>query len=169
MDTTKFHELCGAYDQAQENFDTYQKDCHALSMEIVGELKAYYQVPESQFSLYRISKEGGFELVPDALIHALTLGEDHYWNFGFGLTVCRAPETLPEELILVHIIFRKSSEGDFWVKSAYAGQEFKITKGDSESYIPFFDFVFDIIISSYKEQLQQFIGEKTTRKLGYLQ
>ncbi len=169
MKTTKFHELCGAYDAAQKNFNTYQTNCHALSMELVRELKAYYQVPESQFSLYRVNEEGGFELVPAALIHALSLSEDHYWSFGLGLTVCRAPETLPEELILVHIMFRKNSKGEFWVKSAYADQEFKITKGDSESYTPFFDFVFEIIISSYKEQLQQFVGEKTTRKVGYLQ
>ena len=80
MENTKFHELCNAYDKAQDNFDTYQKDCHIISMEIVQEIKVYYQVPESQFSLYRISEERGFELVPSALIHALTLEEDHYWH-----------------------------------------------------------------------------------------
>ncbi len=78
METTKFHELCNAYDKAQDNFDTYKKDCHILSMEIVKEIKAYYQVPESQFTLYRISEERGFKLVPSALIHALSLEEDHY-------------------------------------------------------------------------------------------
>lgn len=169
METTKFHELCNAYDKAQDNFDTYQKDCHIISMEIVQEIKVYYQVPESQFSLYRISKERGFELVPSALIHALTLEEDHYWHFGIGLTVCRAPETLPEELILVHIMFRKNSKGEYFVKFAFGKKEFKVVKGDSASYIPFFDEVFDTIISSYDDQMQQFIGEKTTRKLGYIQ
>jgi hypothetical protein len=138
-------------------------------MDLVRELKAYYQVPESQFSLYRINQEGGFELVPAALIHALSLGEDHYWSFGIGLTVCRAPETLPEELILVRIMFRKIADGDFRVKYANGKEEFNISKGNSKSYVPFFDFVFESIISSYKEQLQQFLAEKTTRKLGYLQ
>jgi len=169
METTKFHELCGAYDAAQENFNTYEKDCHVFSMEFVREIKAYYQIPESQFSLYKTNKEGDFELVPSALIHALTLGEDHHWNFGFGLTVCRALETLPEELILVHIMFRKNNDDEFFVKYAYGGEEYKVEKGSSESYIPFFDFLFSTIIATYQGQMQQFIGEKTTRKLGYIQ
>jgi len=169
MESTKFHELCNAYDKAQNNYDTYQKDCHIISMEIVREIKVYYQVPESQFSLYRISKERGFELVPSALIHALTLEEDHYWHFGIGITVCKALETLPEELILLHIMFRKNSKSEYYVKFAFGEKEFKIVKGDSASYIPFFDEVFDNIISSYKQHMQQFIGEKTIRKLGYIQ
>jgi len=169
METTKFHQLCGAFNMAQDRFDTYKKDCHVLSIEIVKELKAYYEIPESQFSLYKISKEGGFELVPDALIHALTLGEDHYWSFGIGLTVCRAPETLPEELILVHIMFRQNAEGENFIKYAFGDKEFKITKGDPKSYVPFFDYVFQYIMSSYEEHMQQFIGEQTTRKMGYIQ
>jgi len=168
METNKFRELCNAYDKAQDNFDSYQKDCHIISMEIVNEIKAYYQVPESQFSLYRISEEQGFELVPPALIHALALGEDHYWHFGIGLTVCKVLETLPEELILVHIMFRKNSKDEYFVKYAFGKKEFKIVKGDSASYVPFFDEVFNNIISSYSHHMQQFIGEKTTRKLGYL-
>ena len=169
METTKFHELCGAYDAAQENFNTYKKDCHIFSMEFVREIKAYYEIPESQFSLYKTNKEGGFELVPSALIHALSLGEDYYWSFGFGLTVCRTLETLPEELILVHIKFRKNSKDEFFVKYAYGGEEHKIVKGDSNSYTPFFDFLYSTIINSYQGQMQQFVGEKTTRKLGYVQ
>ena len=169
METTKFHELCGAYDAAQENFNTYEKDCHIFSMEFVREIKAYYQIPESQFSLFKTNKEGGFELVPSALIHALSLDEDHHWNFGFGLTVCRALETLPEELILVHIMFRKNGNDEFFIKYAFGGEEYKIEKGNSESYIPFFDFLFSTIIGTYQGQMQQFIGVKTTRKLGYIQ
>ncbi len=37
METTKFHQLCGAYDLAQNNFESYKTDCHILSMEIVRE------------------------------------------------------------------------------------------------------------------------------------
>ena len=48
-------------------------------------------------------------------------------------------------------------------------KEFEIIKGNKSSYAPFFDFLFNIILMSYNEQLQHFIGEKTTRKLGYRQ
>ncbi len=167
METTKFHELCIAYDNAQNNFNNYKTDCHLFSMEIVREFKAYLNIPESQFSLYKISEQKGFELVPSALIHAIRLSEDHYWHFGVGLTVCKALETLPEELILIHLMFRKNDKGNYYVKHAQLKQEFQITKGDSSSYKTFFEFIFEAIKSSYNEQIQQFVGEKTTRKLGY--
>lgn len=169
METTKFHELCGAYGIAQASFETYKTDCHILSMEIVRELKAYFKVPDSQFSLYRITEKGDFDLVTPALIHAITLKEDHHWHFGVGLTVCQAPETLPEELILIHLMFRKNDKSEFFIRYAHSETDFAIVQGAAESYIPFFNFLFDIIIKSYKDHLQQFVGEKTERKLGYIQ
>ena len=168
MELTKFHMMCTAYGNAQERFETYKTDCHILSMEIVRELKAYYDIPEGQFSLYYINKEDGFELVTPALIHAIDLKEDNYWHFGVGLTVCKAPETLPEELILIHMMFRKNSDGKYFVKYAYDKKEFEIIKGQNKTYIPFFEFIYELIISSYEGHLQQFIGKKTKRKLGYI-
>ena len=130
-------------------------------------LKSYYQIPEGQFSLYKINEQNGFQLVTPALIHAIELKEDHYWHFGIGITVCKTAETLPEELILIHITYKKKNDNSYIIKYAYKDQKFEITKGESTSYIPFFDFLFEEISTSYKQQLQQFIGEKTERKLGY--
>lgn len=167
MDSSKFHQLCHAYDNAQTNFEGYKTDCHIFSIEIVKELKAYYGIPESQFSLYRINDKGQFDLVQSALIHAIKLTEDNYWHFGVGLTVCKALETLPEELILIHLMFKKGIDNKYFVKYANDTKEFEITKGQSESYIAFFDFMFSLILKSYNEHLQQFVGKKTTRTLGY--
>ena len=75
-------------------------------MEIVKELKSYFNIPDSQFTLYRVNDNNGFELVPSVLIHAITLVDGNYWHFGVGFTVCKAPETLPEELILIHLMYR---------------------------------------------------------------
>ena len=138
-------------------------------MEIVKELKIYFEIPESQFSLYQINKQGGFDLVTPALIHAIELGQDNYWHFGVGLTVCQAPETLPEELILIHLMFRKNDKGESFIKYVHSETDYKIVKGKPESYLLFFDFLFETIITSYQEHLQHFVGEKTERKLGYRQ
>ncbi|AXT20856.1 hypothetical protein D7030_11155 [Flavobacteriaceae bacterium AU392] len=167
METSKFHQLCKAYDNAQTNFENYKTDCHTFSIEFVKEIKTYYEVPDSQFSLYRIDPQQGFDLVQSALIHAIRLEQDHFWHFGIGLTVCKAPETLPEELILAHLMFRKNSNGNFSVKSAHMKKEFEVIKGDSKSYTPFLDALFESIITSYNNQLQQFLKAKTTRKLGF--
>ena len=168
MKETKFHQLCGAYSNAQESFESYRTDCHLTSMEIVKELKAYYEIPEHQFSLYKINDQNGFQLVTPALIHAIRLREDNYWHFGLGITVCKAPETLPEELILVHLMFQKNKNGSYTIKYANNKAEFEIIKGNSSSYIPFFDFLFEEIMVSYNSHLQQFLGDKTERKLGYV-
>lgn len=169
MATSKFRQLCAAYGKAQIQFEAYKKDCHQYAIEIIEELKGYYKVPESQFSLYRIVDNHGFELVTPAAIHAIELKEDNYWHFGVGLTVCQAPETLPEELILIHLMFRKNSKGQYFLKYAFEEDEFEIKRDDPATYKPFFDFLFNIIIKSYQESLQRFVGVKTERKLGYIQ
>lgn len=167
MKTSKFHQLCDVYGKAQEDFANYKSDCHFLAVALVKELKGYYEVPESQFSLYNVDANNEFHLVPPELIHALNLRADSYWQFGIGLTVCRTPETLPVELVLIHLMVRKNSENKFFVKSAIDETEFEVDKKDKKTFIPFFDFLFDSITKSYSEQIQTFTGEKTERKLGY--
>ena len=54
METTKFLQLCSAFGHAQDSFDNYRKESHMLAVELVKQLKEYYQIPESQFSLFKI-------------------------------------------------------------------------------------------------------------------
>ena len=169
MATSKFWELCAAYCKAQKQFEAYKKDCHQFAVEIIEELKSYYKVPESQFSLYRIADNQVFEMVIPAALHAIDLKDDNFWHFGVGLTVCHAPETLPEELILIHLMFRKNDKKQYFLKYAFEDAQFEINRKDAKSFQPFFDFLFELILSSYRESLQRFIGDKTERKLGYIQ
>lgn len=167
METTKFHELCMAFGTAQDDFGAFRSTSHLLAVELVKEFKNYFQIPDSQFSLYKINKENEFEIVPPALINALSLKPDSNWQFGIGLTVCIAPETLPQELILIHILFRKDLDGKYFVKYGSNIKEFEIKNADQNSFYLFFDFLHDVIIKTYNEQLQHFIGQSTKRKLGY--
>lgn len=167
MEQTKFHNLCMAYGKAQEDFGAFENSCHLISVELVKAFKEYFEIPDSQFSLYKIDSENEFEIVPPSLINALSLKEDSYWQFGIGVTVCTAPETLPQELILIHILLRKDLDGKYFVKYNNDPKEFEIKKGDSKTFHPFFDFLHDTIIKTYNEQLQHFIGQSTKRKLGF--
>ena len=170
MEKSKFNQLCEAYDIAQENFGVYKKKCHAFAVELSKELKEYYQVPEQQFSLYKVEDNNNFNLIRGSILGALTLTKDTHWHFGIGLTVCRVPNSYPEELILIHILFRKKErESSFYLKHTYSEQEFEVEIGDKASYLPYLDDLFVTIQSSYNKQIQQFVGEKTTRKLGYIQ
>lgn len=169
MELTKFQELCMAYGKAQEDFGAFQNSCHLISVELVKALKEYFEIPDSQFSLYKINSENEFEIVPPALINALSMREDSYWQFGIGLTVCTAPETLPQELILIHILLRKDLDGKYFVRYGNDMKEFEIKKGDESSFHAFLDFLHDTIIQTYNEQLQRFIGQSTSRKLGFRQ
>lgn len=167
MEQTNFHSLCMAYGKAQNDFGGFENDCHQISIEFVKAFKEYLGVPESQFSLYKINAQGEFEIVPPALINALSLREDSYWQFGIGLTLCTAPESLPQELILIHILLRKDSSSNYFVRYGSDSKDFEIKKGDSASLLPFFIFLQETIINTYNEQLQHFMGQNTRRKLGF--
>lgn len=169
MKMTKFHELCTAFGKAQGRFETFQNDCHLIAIELVKELKGYFEIPDSQFALYKINEQNEFNLVPPALINALTLRPDSLWQFGVGLTLCSAPETLPQELILIHILIRKDLNDNFFLRYGKVAKEIELTKGEKYNFVPFFDFLHENIIKTYDEQMQQFIGQDTRRKIGYNQ
>ena len=169
MEKSKFNELCDAYSNAQTNFENFRLDCHSIASTLVDELKKYMSIPEQRFSLYRINPQKEFQVVPPSLVNALVLASDSYWHFGVGLTVCKHEEkSLQEELILIHLMVRKESDGQFFVKYANEDEEFEVFKDKPESFHSFFDFLHQAIIDSYKERLQQFLSEKTERKLGYV-
>lgn len=167
MENTKFHELCVVYGKAQQDFQKFEMDCHLFSVEFVKKFKEYLQVPDSQFSLYKINSENQFEIVPPALINALTPAEGSYWQFGIGLTVCSAPETLPQELILIHILVRRDIENKFYSKLFPEPNEFEIDRKNTNGYKDFFDFLHKSITDSYNNEFQKFIGQSTSRKLGF--
>ena len=108
-------------------------------------------------------------MVPSSLVNALILGNDSYWHFGIGLTVCKADNSPQEELILIHLMVRMESDGQFFVKYANLDEEFEVFKDQPESFYPFFNFIHGAIIASYQESVQRFMEERTERKLGFLQ
>lgn len=167
MEVTKFKELCLAFGRAQDQFQAFQNECHQFSVEMVEELKTYFEIPDSQFSLFKIGENNEFNLVQPALTNALTLRSDSLWHFGFGLTVCTAPETLPQELILIHILLRRDLDGEFYLMYANQEKEIKVEKSDKYNFVPFFDYLHETIIKSYDEEFSLFIGQDTRRKIGY--
>lgn len=167
MEKTKFHELCMAYGKAQSDFENFETDCHLFAVELAKKFKEYLQVPESQFSLYKINEENGFEIVPPALINALTPAEGSYWQFGIGLALCSAPETLPQDLILIHILIRKDLQNKFYAKFGPEPKEFEIDRNKFNGFNDFFDFLHKNVVNSYEAEFQKFIGQNTSRKLGY--
>ena len=167
MKSTKFTELCMAYAKAQNDYKNFQNECHAMAVSFVKELKMYFEIPDSQFSLFKIDNNNEFHLVQPAVISALSLRPDSMWQFGIGLTVCSAPESLPKELILIQILIRKDLEGNFFLRYGNQEKEHQIEKAEKWNFIPFFDYLHDTIINIYEKQLTQFIGNETRRKIGY--
>lgn len=167
MENTKFHELCMVFGKAQQDFQKFETDCHLFSVELVKKFIEYLEIPQSLFSLYKINSDNKFEIVPPNLINALTPAEGSYWHFGMGLTVCSAPETLPQELILIHLFVRKDLENKFYAKLFPEPKEFEIDRNTTNGYQDFFDFLHKKIADSYEGEFQKFIGQSTSRKLGF--
>ena len=166
MKMSKFHELCGAYQKAQQDFQDYQNDCHQFALDFVKQFKEHFEIPPSQFSLFKINANNEFTLVQPSVINALVLRDDSLWQFGVGMTVCSAPETLPQELILIPILLRRDMDGTHYIKYGDM-REFKIEKKDQYNFDEFFEFLFETIKDTYNQQLVQFIGHDTERKIGY--
>ena len=164
---TKFKELCTAFSKAQSDFIAFQSDCHQFAVEMMEELKVYFEVPDKQYSLYKINEQNQFVLVQNALVNALTLRPDSSWQFGIGLTVCSAPESLPQELILIHIHIRQDMDGDFYIKYGNQEEEHKVMNEEKFDFIPFFDFLHETIIKTYEDHITHFVGKETRRKIGY--
>jgi len=169
MDMSRFNTLCDAYDNAQKNFETYKSNCYNFGVELVDELRKYFQVPDRQFTVYKIEENNNFDLIHGSLLGALTLTKDSLWHFGVGFTVCRTVDVFPEELILLALVYRKEKGNTFYLKHTYNEKEFKVEYGKPETYKDYFEDLFKTILESYNGHLQQFIGEKTVRKLGYIQ
>lgn len=169
MDMSRFNKLCEAYDHAQNNFETYKRNCYNFGVELVDELRKYFQVPDRQFTVYKIEENNNFDLIHGSLLGALTLTKDSFWHFGVGFTVCRTVDVFPEELILLALVYRKEKGNTFYLKHTYNEKEFKVEHGKPETYKEYFEDLFKTILESYNGHLQQFIGEKTIRKLGYIQ
>lgn len=167
MGNSKFHELCMAYTKAQQGFQSFEDECHLLAINMVDELKKYFEIPDSQFSLFKINEKGEFNLVQPGLVNALSLRPDSRWHFGIGLTVCSAPETLPQELILIQILIRQDLDGNFFLKYGDLEREFKMEKAGERNFTPFFDYIHSEIINVYENHMTHFIGEDTERKIGY--
>lgn len=167
MENTKFHELCMVFGKAQQDFQKFEIDCHLFAVELVKKFKVYLKIPDSQFSLYKIDEKNEFEIVSPALVNAITAAKDSFWQFGIGLTVCSAPETLPQELILIHVLVRRDLDNKFYAKFGPEPQEFEISKSESDGFNDFFEFLHKNIVNSYEHEFQKFIGQNTARKLGY--
>ena len=167
MENSKFHELCKAFGKSQQDFGKHQSESHHLAVEMVKLLKEYYQIPPSQFSLFRIDAQNEIEIVPPELINALTLRPDSLWQFGIGLTLCTAPESLPQELILIQILIRNDLNNKFFISYGDHNEEFEVEKGNDKTFYPFFDYLHSTVINTYNEKLHHFKGQSTKRKLGF--
>ena len=165
---SRFTELCEAFQRAQSEFTNFQNDCQNLAEEMIQKFLEYFEIPDSQFSLFSINENNDFLPAEGGVESALTLRDDSFWEFGIGLTVCCAPEKLPKELILIHIMIRKDLNGNYFLRYANEEQERKIDKNpECFDFVPFFDFLHKTIITTYDEKLTYFIGQDTRRKIGY--
>jgi len=155
-----------AYSKAQQEFQEFRIECHDLAVGFVKELKSYLQIPETQFSLFSIDANIEFKLVQPALVSALKLRKDSLWHFDVGLTVCSAPETLPQELILLHILLRKDVDGGFFLRYGEKGDEHKIEKEENWSFTPFLDYLHKFILEVYRDQVIHSLSQDSRRRIG---
>jgi hypothetical protein len=164
---TRYQQLCAAYEKVQQEYTQVERDCLSFGDELVRNFIRYFEVPDGLLSYYKITEDNHFDLVLPDMAHALRYHKDGFWDFGLGLTITSSIEEKAEDLILIHLFVKKDFNGKFYTRIARDKTEFEIELHNPESYHPFFDFLKDSVIESYEEGFQEFIGQHTTRKLGY--
>ena len=164
---TRYQQLCSAYEKVQQEYTQVENDCLAFGGELVQNFTEYFEVPEGYLSYYKITDDNHFDLVLPDMTHALRYSGDGFWDFGLGLTITSSIEEKVQDLILIHLFVKKDINGKFYTRIARDKTEFEIDIHKPESYHPFFDFLKNSVIQSYDEGFQEFIGQHTTRKLGY--
>lgn len=166
---SKFEDLCMTFNGANQEFSKLRHDCLGFANEIWNNIIQYYEVPDSQISLYRISDDEEFELVRPSIINALNLREDSYWEFGIGLSLCSTPGSLPEDLILIQFLIRRDRENKYFIKTNVLKTERQIERNKYFDFTTYFDELYKAIKDKYDEEFTHFFEKTTIRKLGYIQ
>jgi hypothetical protein len=164
----KFNDLCAVYSKAQNEFRQFRDDCQDFVVDLWNNMITYLNVPGSQLSIYTINEEGEAIVSKPPIWQALTLRSDSYWSVGFGITVYEAPNMYPQETIIISLLIKKDSAGNYFVKLSEFNEEFKIDRTNVNDFDKFYNFVFEKIINSYQSGLQKFIDQESSiRKVGF--
>ena len=165
----KYQELCDSFSVAQEKFSVYRDECLYFGDELWRRMMGYLQVPNNKRLLYKIGEKGEFKLVPAQVINAIELRPDNYWQLGLGFVLKQNEDNVPSETIQIPVLFRREhKEAKFYVRLFDEKTDHVITQGDEDSFVAFFDFIFDLIVSNYKDEDTSFSDEvETIKKIGF--
>lgn len=164
---SKFQEMCGAYQRAQNEFKIFQNASVVFAEELWKRMVDYFEIPASQTTLYQIGEEGGFEIANPPFGNILKLRNDGFWEFGIGITVYENQSSYPRDNVLLYLLVRRDLHESYQVKLAGSPIVFTIHDNNDTEYRAFFDFIFNTIIDSYKTGLERLLQEQTTNRIGF--
>ena len=160
---TKFEILCSAYKKAVTESKEYLDNCHSFSVELWKRMIEYFQVPSSQLSFYTVNSEGEYEITSPPLFNALILQPDSFFEMGFGITVYETEGAFPQETIIVGLLIKKGMNC-FIIKLNDHDEEFIIEENNSIHFNKFFDYLHNIISTSYSTGIQTFLDQETSKR-----
>jgi len=164
---TKFDSLCESFKKAQSDFQKFKDGSQYFADELWNKMIAYFEIPQSQLSLYKVDDEGKWEMVPAMMSNALTLEDDNYWQVGFGITLYGQKNEFPQETLIIGLLLKPEGDNKFKVKLYGHEKLFEIDRNKQEDFNAFYDFIFTEIQTNYQKELQTLDEDHTIRKIGY--
>lgn len=102
-----------------------------------------------------------------SLAATMNLGEDTYWHFGLGITLCPVEDDGPTETVMLAFSLKRHDDY-FDIRISGLNDEFHIHENSHDEYALFYDFIFDKIKEDYEKGLQKFLDQEDgTRKIGF--
>ncbi|OJT38445.1 hypothetical protein [Serratia plymuthica] len=164
---SKFEEICAAYKDSKENFNSYRKESMDFAISLGGKYIQYLGVGKEHFrwvpEAEQDTKSTGFT-IPGAM----HLDEDTYWHLGLKIRVFSAPNIMPQQDVFIVFMFKKVADCEYAIKLRSDDKPFIIETDKDTSYTVFFNYLQKLILEIYQDDLTNFLeSAQSSRRIGF--
>ncbi|HET9554151.1 MAG TPA: hypothetical protein VFP50_14380 [Anaeromyxobacteraceae bacterium] len=152
--TTRYQDLCTAFEEARKRFSDYRSDCVFFAATFARGLADYLGGPRE---LVAFEPVGGVRVGdgPTDVKDAMHLDEDTYWHFGVRLRITSDKVT---DAIPLRIRFKKI-EGRY-VVNLFGHEDFELAEPTPAALQPVYHELFTSVRRHYEDGLRLFLDKR---------
>jgi hypothetical protein len=164
---SKFEEICAAYKDSKENFNSYRKESMGFAISLGRKYLQYLGVETNHFRWVPESKQDD-KSTNFTIPGAMHLDDDTYWHLGLKLRVYSAKNVMPQQDVFIVFMFKKIADCEYAIKVRAEDTPHIIETDKDTSYTVFFNHLQTLILDIYKDDLTNFLeSEKSSRRIGF--
>jgi hypothetical protein len=152
--TTRYQDLCQAFDDARKRFKDYRSDCVFFASQFARQLAENLGGPRD---LVSFEPAGGMRQGdgPVTIEEAMHLDEDTYWHLGLRLRL--ATDKAADEIRL-HVRFKKIEK--LYVVNLFGHEDFELAEPSPTALQPVFSELYQSVKRHYDDGLRLFLDRR---------